>query len=100
MTLCRSRGEFGGASTGAKSLNAVFRACLGARAFSQAFAPAIRFAGCFKAQAHASLWRARLSIALAREKFGLAQRWKGVTNDGSRSNVPGSTPQLVSDLAH
>ena len=52
MTLCRSRGEIGGARHRDEQFQAVFGARIVARVFSQAFAPETQFAGRAKAQTH------------------------------------------------
>jgi len=72
MTLCRSRGEPGRARHGGEQFNTVFGAWLGAHLFLMRTLQQLSLPAAPRHRPIASLWRARLSIALAREKYGLA----------------------------
>jgi hypothetical protein len=67
MRLPRSRGEPGGARHRDDSFNAVFGARLGARLFLTRSRYKVSLHAAPRQRPIASLWRARLSIALMRE---------------------------------
>jgi len=86
ITMCRSRGEFGGASTEANNLNAVFGARFGVRFFLSRSLHQLSLRAAPRYRSIASLWRARLSITLTREKFELTAYVEGRQHDKRMRN--------------
>jgi hypothetical protein len=74
MTLCQSRGELGGARHRDEQVQWTFWCLVRPTRFYPSFAPATRFAGCFKVQAHCLALESSPLDHQTREKFGEEQK--------------------------